>query len=111
MTEPVQDFHLGQRVQPKGELPFEVLFICLRGGRVEYSGAGRSWYSASLLTLVPERPPYAPSERRIVLQDGGLPTFAFTEVVSAPYRCETDTELAMRHAVERNAYYAQGDAP
>ena len=107
MTDLVQDFHLGQRVQPKGELPFEVLFICLRGGRVEYSGAGRSWYSANLLTLVPERPPYVPSERRIVYRNGK--NMRSAAALHDLYRCETDTELAARHAAERAQYDAQGD--
>ena len=99
MTELVQEFRLGQRVQTPGGHSFDIHFISLRGGRVEYSGPHNQWYLAIELTLAPVPPPYVPSERRVL---GRAVTIARFQ--PELYRCETDAELAARHAVEQNQY-------
>ena len=111
MAVPVQEFWIGQRVRRGSAPPFVIRVIYLtNNGYILYSvNDGHPYFKANELTLAPERPPYVPSERLIVLQDGGRPTFAFPEVISALYRCETDPEMLVRHSAEWDAYEAQGD--
>ena len=91
MTVPAQEFQIGQRVRRNKSEPFIIrVIVFTTDDRILYSaGTASSAYEAHNLTLAPERPPYVASERR--------------------YRCETDTELAARHAVERAEYDAQGN--
>ena len=107
MAIPVQEFQIGQRVRPHGDGPFVIHYIRLVDGRNAYSVYGRPWYFASALTLAPARLPYVPSERRIVYRNGK--NMRSAAALHDLYRCETDTELAARHAVER-AEYDQQDA-
>ena len=107
MASLVQIFRLGDRVQPKENLPFIIDSACIRGWCVMYSAQGRAWYRSDDLTLAPERPPYVPSERLVVVTDCDHTTrIAYYQRYC---RCETDAEMATRHAVERAAYDAQGD--
>ena len=98
MMMPTQKFRLGDRVQQKGSRPFIVTWVKMIDDEVAYSSYGNSWYLQSNLTLAPERPPYVASERRVYSLNsllGGCPQ---------NYRCETDSELAARHSIERAAY-------
>ena len=101
---PVQKFQLGDRVKPKEDLSFVIADIRMQGGRIEYSGFNRGWYLSDDLILAPERPPYVPSERRVL---GRAVTIARYQ--PELYRCETDAELVARHVIERAEYNAQGD--
>ena len=105
---PAQAFGIGQRVRTKAGLDtFAVARIFLNyHGEMRY-GAGFSSHSYSEDELVPappapERPPYVPSERRIVDREPGRP--AIHSHLTALYRCETDAELTYRHAFERAEY-------
>ena len=91
-----QRFLFGERVKCN-DFAFVVTAISFRDGKFSYSGVSTGWYAEERLVLAPERPPYAPSERRIV------------SCLVTVYRLETDTELAARHAIERAEYDAQGD--
>ena len=92
MAFPVQEFQIGQRVRLRthgGPFVLGVAHIAC-DGHIWYGPCiGSPVFQAHELVLAPERPPYVPSERR--------------------YRCETDAELAARHAIERAEYDAQGD--
>ena len=99
----VQKFQMGDRVKPKDELPFVIVNITMWAGKIQYSSHQQTWYWADDLTLVPDRPGYVASERRVVARRSRL-TFTNLDL----YSCETDAELAARHAIERAAYNAQG---
>ena len=107
---PVQKFQIGQRVRAKGEKPFVISDIRIRfgripSGRIYYSAGDTGWYEANELTLCLERPPYVPSERLVMRR---LEVFArFASASPECYRCETDAELAVRHAAEMAEYGAQ----
>ena len=102
---PVQEFQIGQRVRSDNEpRPFIVAVIANYHGSIWYSGHGRPRYLGSEIALCPERPPYVPSERLVV---GRMVTIARYQ--PEIYRCETDAEMAARHAVEQAAYDAQGE--
>ena len=107
MTVPVQDFQIGQRVRPHdGQPAFTITMIyagIIEKGLV-YCGSGFS-ARASELTLAPERPPYVPSERQVLSRQTKLSRGYYPQA----YRCETDLELAERHADERAKYDAQRD--
>ena len=62
---------------------------------------GRSWYFAYKLTLAPERPPYVPSEQRVIMRPEMIGCWG---AINELYRCETDAELTARHAIERAEY-------
>ena len=104
---PIQKFRLGDRVWRSGKAPFVIDALCVIDGCVMYRALCLAWVSLDHLTLMPERPPYVASERRIIVThyDERLRVAYFNSVC----RCETDTELAARHAAERAAYDAQGD--
>ena len=101
----VQKFRLGDRVKQKGLPPFIVTWVKVIDDEVAYSSYGNSWYWQSDLTLCPERPPYAPSERQVLSRQTNLHSGHYPQ----DYRCETDAEMATRHVIERAAYDAQGD--
>ena len=103
-TVPVQEFQIGQRVRPPGALPFVIHYIRLVDGRNSYTMYGRPWYFASALTLAPERPPYVPSDRGVVRRK--ILTDKSRLGLNVLYRCETDAELADRHAAEQAEYEA-----
>ena len=94
----VQKFRLGDRVKQKGLPPFIVTWVKVIDDEVAYSSYGNSWYWQSKLTLAPVRPPYVASERLVLGRDRGK------GVMPELYRCETDAELAYRHAFERAEY-------
>ena len=100
----VQKFQIGQRVRRANDNAFVIRVIYFTtDDRVLYaSGAGYSAYEGDQLTLAPKRPPYVPSERLVVVIDREERTrLAYLRKVC---RCETDAELAARHAVERAEY-------
>jgi len=103
---PVQEFQIGQRVRRNKSEPFIIrVIVFTTDDRILYSaGTAYSAYEAHNLTLAPERLPYVPSERLVV---GRSVTIACYQPWL--YRCETDAELAARHAAERVEYDAQGD--
>ena len=98
---PVQKFRLGDRVKQKGLPPFIVTWVKVIDDEVAYSSYGNSWYWQSKLTLAPVRPPYVASERLVISLNED--DYRWTE----GYRCETDAEMAARHAVERAKYDRQ----
>ena len=107
---PVQEFQIGQRVRPhSGEPAFMIVAMMLSsdGQHLIYSDGDRRSYRCAELTLAPSRPPYVPSERQILDRDTGGQPKIWT--LFTLYRCETDDELAVRHASERATYDAQGD--
>ena len=107
---PVQEFYIGQKVRAKCEKTFvisdiRIRFECIPSGRIYYRAGDTFWYEANELTLCLERPPYVPSERLVFGRDPDNP---FQGQFSEHYRCETDAELAVRHAAELAEYDAQG---
>ena len=104
---PVQKFRLGDRVKQKGLPPFIVTWIKVIDDEVAYSSHGNSWYWQSKLTLAPERPAYAPSERLVIgLDDAPRASIGYLNSVC---RCETDAELAAQHQRERDHYDLRDD--
>ena len=101
MTVPAQEFQIGQRVRRNKSEPFIIrVIVFTTDDRILYSaGRASSAYEAHNLTLAPERPPYVPSERLVV---GRRVTIA--QYQHEIYRCETDDEMAARHAAERAEY-------
>ena len=107
-TFPIQKFRLGDCVRANG-LVFIVDTVRVQGGCVDYRAFGYPWFASDDLTLAPKRPPYVPSERRVVVTDCDHRTrIAYYKSVC---RCETDAEMAGRHAIERAEYDAQGSKP
>lgn len=115
---PEQAFCIGQRVRPKGALDIVAsafVITAIRQGDVIYHGSedillyGRDMWNctwqAGQLVLAPERPPYVPSERRVIKRafNGGAAGWSGW-VIDGSSRCETDAEMQSRHAVERAAY-------
>ena len=104
---PVQEFQFGQRVRPSnGGESFVVGLVLLRDGWFYYGDGMNPGHVIHDVALVPERPPYVPTERRVVYRDGGPPTFS--EFLNGNYRCETDFEMTERHVFEIAAYEASG---
>jgi len=88
---PMQEFKIGQRVRPNDGQPAFIIGMICAGA----DGEGLRYYSpkwsglANELTLAPEH--------------------RFNGQFPQHYRCETDAELADRHAAERAEYDAQRD--
>ena len=106
---PKQAFQIGQRVWigTKGRSwLIGSIYVNAHNGRVLFAeDVGQFGIDAVALTLVPERPPYVPSERLILDRETGRP--AAHSNLSVLYRCETDPELAMRRVAEWAEYDAQ----
>ena len=93
----IQKLKVGDLVQPKrGGAPFVIDEVWRLVGPAEYSAFGRVYYSDDELTLVSQDTGYVLTERQVIWYNG-------------LHRCETDAQMAARHADERAAYDAQGD--
>ena len=101
---PVQEFQIGQRVRPdNGEPAFIIGMICAGadGEGLRYYGPKWSGIASELALAPPERPPYVPTQRRVIGHDKD---YASQNYIDRTYRCETDTELAARHELEQIAH-------
>ena len=102
----MQEFRIGQRVRSSdGQPPYMIraIFYSSSSGHLVY-GAGYNFggYPAYMLALAPELRPYVPGERLVMYRDDK--NMRSTAALGEMYRCETDTEMATRHATELAAH-------